>query len=149
MADAFATFYSSLTGLKLKKNKLTKAISVYNYGGVPIMSHFDDLDDIERKAIEGGFLVAITQFCNMKMSPPSPDEKMNIISFESKSSGVFLVVKSEHFIGSLLWREDLDVSIEQSKTALVDLLEHLEANCDCDNDDNVAFYIEQYVTNLM
>lgn len=147
IADAFAKFYSLLTGEKLEKNKLTKAISVYNKGGVPIISQYDDLDEIERKAIEGGFLVAITQFCNMKMKPD--DEDMNFIVFESKKAGSFVLARSAHFIGSLLWREDLNVTLEQSKIALADLLNHLEDNCDCSNEDQVSFYIEHYVTNMM
>ena len=144
MADAFSKFYTLLTGVQVKRNKLTKAISVYNYGGVPIVNQFDT--DIEKKAIEGGFLVAITQFCNMTL-PEGQDSQ--IISFESESSGTFLVAKSKHYIGSLYWTEDLGVEISQSKTALHDLLDHLENTCDHQDNDSIAFHVEHYTTNMM
>ncbi|MHA1793844.1 MAG: ADP-ribosylation factor-like protein, partial [Promethearchaeota archaeon] len=146
MADAFAKFFTLLTGEKIKRNKFTNAISVYNSGGVPIISHLDDTANIERKAIEGGFLVAITQFANIKLSD---DQSINIISFESEENGTFLVAKTKHYIGSLLWHEDLKVTIEQSKNALKDLLEHLENNCKHDDPENVAFHVEHYITNLL
>ncbi|MFX0101276.1 MAG: ADP-ribosylation factor-like protein [Candidatus Hodarchaeota archaeon] len=146
MADAFTKFYTMLTGEQVKKNKLTKGISVYNKGGVPIISQLDDVDNIERKAIEGGFLVAITQFCNLKMED---DEETNIISFESQKNGTFLVARSQHYIGSLLWQENLGVPIEQSKAALKDLLHHLENTCNHENEENIAFHVEHYTTNMM
>jgi GTP-binding protein SAR1 len=147
MADAFAKFYTMLTGQQVKKNKLTKGISVFNGGGVPIVSQFDTTtDEIEKKAIEGGFLVAITQFTRLKMDA---SDETNIISFESEGSGTFLVAKSQHYIASLLWTNDLGIPIEQSKTALLDLLDHLEITCIHEDVNNVAFIVEQYITNLL
>lgn len=147
MADAFVKFYSILTGEKIKKKKLTKAISVFDHGGVPIISHVDDDDDtIERKAIEGGFMVAISQFCNMKLGE---NEGTNIIAFESESNGTFLIARSSNFIASLLWREDLEIPMDQTKSALQDLLEHLEQFCKDSNEEGVTFHVEHYITNLM
>ncbi|MHA1681087.1 MAG: ADP-ribosylation factor-like protein [Promethearchaeota archaeon] len=146
IAEAFSKLYSLLTGKQIKKTKLASAISVYNRGGVPIINQLEDVDDIERKAIEGGFLVAITQFCKMKLSD---GEETSIIAFESKNSGTFLVAKSKHYISSLLWREDLKVPMEQSKEALMDLLEHLETTCDFEDENSVAFHVEHYTTNMM
>jgi hypothetical protein len=109
------------------------------------VSELDASETIEREAIEGGFLVAITQFTKLE-----PGDDINIISFESQDSGTFLVARSQNFIASLLWTEDLDVSIEQSKIALKDMLEHLEATCETPDDtDKVAFYVSQYISNMM
>ncbi|MBD3188062.1 GTP-binding protein [Candidatus Bathyarchaeota archaeon] len=146
MADAFVKFYSILTGEKIKKKKLTKAISVFNHGGVPIISHVDDDSTIERKAIEGGFMVAISQFCNMKLGE---NEETNIIAFESAKNGTFLIAKSSNFIASLLWREDLEIPMAQTKDALKDLLEHLEQFCKESNEEGISFHVEHYITNLM
>jgi GTP-binding protein SAR1 len=147
MADAFAKFYTMLTGEQVKKTKFTKAISVFNNGGVPIVSELDASETVEREAIEGGFLVAITQFTKMKLEPT---DEINIISFESQDSGTFLVARSLNFIASLLWTPDLDVTIEQSKSALKDMLEHLEVTCETPDDtDKVAFHVGQYISNMM
>ncbi|MHA1680921.1 MAG: ADP-ribosylation factor-like protein [Promethearchaeota archaeon] len=146
MADAFANFFSNLTGEKINRGKMASAISVFTSGGVPIISQVDTTENIEVKAIEGGFLVAITQFSNMKMKGAND---LNFISFESDSNGTFLVAKTTNYIGSCLWTKDLGIKIEQSKSALNDLLEHLEYNCNHKDEENVAFYVEQYITNLI
>lgn len=147
LSGAFAKFYTMLTGEKIRKTKFTNAISVFTSGGVPIISHYDSRDHVEKKSIEGGFLVAITQFSTMKMNDQS--DEVTFISFESESSGTYLVGKSQHFIGSLFWQRTLGVPIEQSKAALKDMLDHLEHVTDHSNEENVAFHVEQYITNMM
>jgi hypothetical protein len=124
------------------KQSLSKAISIYNHGGVPIVSEFESNDDIDRRSIEGGFLVAITQFSNMKL--PTGIQP-STITFESKERGTFIVARTDHFIGSLLWRKDLGVPMSQSKTALIDLLKHLETSCNCEDPDDVQSQVEQFM----
>lgn len=145
MADAFAKFYTMLTGEKVKKSVLAKAISVFDKGGVPIITTYNK-NEIERVAIEGGFLVAITQFSKMKMND---EDESSLITFESENNGTFVVAKSKNLIASLLWTEDLGIPIEQSKAALRDLLTHLELNATCEDTNSVAFHVEHYCTNII
>ncbi|NMC08632.1 MAG: GTP-binding protein [Candidatus Lokiarchaeota archaeon] len=144
MADAFAKFYTLLTGEKVKKNVLAKAISVFDKGGTPIVTTYNR-NEIERVAIEGGFLVAITQFSKMKMN----EDEESIITFESEKNGTFIVAKSKNLIGSVLWTADLGVPLEQSKSALKELLSHLETNASCSDTNSIAFHVEHYCTNII
>ncbi|MFX0101280.1 MAG: ADP-ribosylation factor-like protein [Candidatus Hodarchaeota archaeon] len=147
LSGAFAKFYTMLTGEKIRKSKFTHALSIFTSGGIPIISQYDSNDHIEKKSIEGGFLVAITQFSSMKMN--NDNDEVSFITFESESSGTYVVGKSQHFIGSLLWQKELGVPIERSKSALKDMLEHLENVSDYKNEEQVAFHVEQYITNMM
>jgi small GTP-binding protein len=144
MADAFAKFYSLLTGEKVKKNVLAKALSVFDKGGTPIVTTYNK-NEVERVAIEGGFLVAITQFSKMKMN----EDEESIITFESEKNGTFVVAKSKNLIGSVLWTSDLGVPLEQSKSALKELLVHLETNASCSDTNSIAFHVEHYCTNII
>ncbi len=144
MADAFAKFYTLLTGEKVKKNVLAKAISVFDKGGTPIVTTYNK-NEVERVAIEGGFLVAITQFSKMKMN----DDEESIITFESEKNGTFVVAKSKNLIGSVLWTSDLGVPLDQSKSALKEMLAHLEANASCNDMNSIAFHVEHYCTNII
>ncbi len=144
MADAFAKFYTLLTGEKVKKNVLAKAISVFDKGGTPIVTTYNK-NEVERVAIEGGFLVAITQFSKMKMN----EDEDSIITFESEKNGTFVVAKSKNLIGSVLWTADLGVPLDQSKAALKEMLAHLEANATCTDMNSIAFHVEHYCTNII
>jgi hypothetical protein len=122
---------------------LLKAITIYNQGGVPIVSQLDSLDEVSRKAMEGGFLVAITQFSNMKLDD---SDQMTTISFESKENGTFVITKTVHFIGSLLWKESLGLPIDLSKDALSGLLKHLETSCTAEDTEAVQQHAQQFIT---
>ncbi len=148
MADAFIKFYSLLTGENLKKNVFAKAVSVFDNSGDPIVTEVSNMVEIEKKVIEGGFLVALTQFSS------NFDERkdISVITYESQSDGTFIVAKSKSFIGSLLWTQDLGSTIENSTDALKDLLEHLESTCQYNQNkdkENVTFHVRHFVTNLM
>ncbi len=141
-----------LDGLKKKAGQkeeatrvaaLSKAITIYNQGGVPIFGQLNTLDEVSRKSMEGGFLVAITQFSSMKLAD---EDQMTTISFESKENGTFVITKTVHFIGSLLWQENLGLPIDQSKNALTGLLKHLEASCKADDIEAVQQHVQQFVT---
>lgn len=142
MANAFAKFYTLLTGEQVNKTTFARAISVFDTTGVPIVTEVDETR-FERSALQGGFLVAITQFSQMKLTGSK------FITFESKDSGTFLVYKSNNYIGSLLWTKDLGVTLEQSKEALQDLLNHLEDAVTPEDSKTVAFHVEHYVSNIM
>ncbi|HME51492.1 MAG TPA: hypothetical protein VKM55_04700 [Candidatus Lokiarchaeia archaeon] len=128
-----------------QRSNLSKAISVYNQGGVPIARDLDSTDDIDIRSIEGGFLVAITQFSNMKLQD---GVQPSTITFESKTQGTFIVKRTEHFIGALLWRKDIGVSITQSKKIIIDLLNYLETSCDCEDVECVQSHVQQFTANL-
>ena len=147
MADSFMKFYTLLTGEVIEKSVFAKAISIYNKGGAPILLHTQVNDDAEvnQKALEGGFLSAITSFSQMKMEA----NEMQIIHFKSEDSGTFVVARSTHYIGSLLWNEMLGVELSQSEDALRGLLNHLEKNANPNDDDSIKFITEHYITNLL
>jgi small GTP-binding protein len=145
MSNAFVKFYSMLTGKEVQKVNFAAAVSVYTSGGVPIITEMDQ-NKFERVALEGGFLSAISQFSRMKLPG---EEETKYILFESKDHGTFIVAQSHDFIGSLLWYKDLGVSVDQSKIALGDLLEHLESSCAGADQDTISFHVEHYVTNIM
>jgi small GTP-binding protein len=145
MASAFSKFYSLLTGKIIQKVNFAGAVSVYTNGGVPIITEMDQ-NKFERVALEGGFLSAISQFGQLKL----PDEsEAKFILFESAENGTFIVARSAHFIGSLLWYKDLGVTVDQSKVALGDLLGHLESSCASADQDTISFHVEHYVSNIM
>jgi hypothetical protein len=121
---------------------LSKAITIYNQDGVPIVSQLDSLDEVSRKAMEGGFLVAITQFSNMKLAD---EDQMTTISFESKENGTFVITKTHHFIGSLLWQEHLGLPIDFSKNALASLVQHLESSCKAEDTEAVQRHVQQFI----
>ena len=145
MANAFAKFYSLLTGESITKTTFASAISVFNSNGTPIATELDETR-YERQALQGGFMVAIGQFSEMKHPE---DAGTRFITFESKENGTFIVAKSKNFIGSLLWTSDLGVTMDQSKQALKDLLEHLEDTCNPSEIETVAFHVEHYTSNIM
>jgi hypothetical protein len=117
----------------LDLSRLSKAMTVYSQGGVPIVNQLDSMDEVSRKAMEGGFLVAITQFSNMKLA----DENETAT-----------ITRTPHYIGSLLWREDIGVPIEPSKAAILDLLKHLEVSCNAEDLESVQRCVQQYTSNL-
>lgn len=145
MADAFVKLYTVLTGENAKKNVIGKAISVFDKECVPIITTYNK-SDMVRIAIEKNLLFAIMQFSKIK---EADDVESNLITFESERNGTFIVAKSKNLIASLLWTEDLNIPIEQSKTALRNLLNHLESNVECEDTNSVAFYMEHYCTNII
>jgi hypothetical protein len=122
--------------------RMLKAITVYNQGGVPIVDQLDSIAEVSRKAMDGGFLVAITQFSNMKLAD---EDQMTTISFESKENGTFVVAKTVHYIGSVLWQEGFGVPLEQSKEALTGLLKRLEASCDPEDIETVQRLVRDFI----
>ncbi len=122
---------------------LMKAITIYNQGGVPIVSQLDSIDEVSRKAMEGGFLVAITQFSHMKLDDA---DQMTTICFESKENGTFVITRTVHFIGSLQWQEDIGLPIDVSKSALSGLLKYLETSCKAEETELVQQNVVQFIT---
>ena len=142
MADAFIKFYSALTGSQLKKNVVASAVSIYNKGGVPLISKARNDEQLNNDVIQGGFLSAITSFANMKMGNTS-------VKFESDKTGTFIIKSSLNFIGALLWNPRLSIPIEESEESLNELLNHLECMVEKDDPEMVSFYVTQYCTNMM
>ena len=140
MVDLFTKFYSILTGKVIKKNIVAKAISVYDTSGIPLVMNAKD-QQVDQTILEGGFLSAITAFANMKM------ENSNI-KFESKDNGTFVIMRSNNYIGALLWEKDLGTPLDYSEDALKDLLEHLENTSNGEQED-VELKVAHYATNLM
>jgi len=146
MVDAFMKFYSNLTGKKLKKNVMAHAISIYNTGGVPLITKSQSDAEIDEAAIQGGFLSAITQFANSKIGGSA-------VKIENGDGDIFIVRKSNNFIGALMWKDSLNVPVAESEEALVELLAHLEyseANAKENSVDveKLQFQLNQFCTNL-
>jgi small GTP-binding protein len=141
MVDLFTKFYSILTGKVIKKNIVAKAITIYDDSGIPLVINSNDAQ-VDQRILEGGFLSAITAFANMRMA-----ENTNI-KFESQDNGTFVIMRSNNYIGALLWTSDLDTPLDYSEDALKDLLEHLE-NTSNGSKDDVELKVAHYATNLM
>jgi len=142
MVDFFTKFYSILTGKVIKKNIVAKAITIYDNSGIPlVMNKASSAQQVDETILEGGFLSAITAFANMKM------ENSNI-KFESADNGTFLIMRSNNYIGALLWEKDLGTPLDYSEEALKDLLEHLENTSNGEQED-VELKVAHYATNLM
>lgn len=147
MVEAFNKFYVLLTGNKLEKGKYATAISLYEHSGEPILSQMLEDHEINQKALEGGFLSAMTSFSNHKFGENNGN---SVIKFESEEHGTFLVARSPHYIASILWTEDLGETIENSKDALLELLAHLEDSCpDPTERQKICQYSQHYMTNFM
>jgi small GTP-binding protein len=146
IVNAFVKFYSALTGDEIKRNAVAKAISIYNTGGIPIITESQTMEEINEKALEGGFLSAVTHFAKNKMGG-------NAIKFETDTGDTFIVRKSDNFIGALLWNHTLPVPIDESEDALKELLNHLETCMPGANDPNqteqVKYFLQQYATNMI
>ena len=142
MTDAFIRFYSILTGKKIKKNSVAKAISIYNTQGTPLTVQGKNDDDIKSTQFEGGFLSAITAFAETKVNN-------SCVKFESPQNGTFLILKSNNFIGALLWNDALEIPIDVSEEALKELLDHLESSKVYNTPDSVPIVVEQYCTNIL
>ncbi|MHA1681763.1 MAG: ADP-ribosylation factor-like protein [Promethearchaeota archaeon] len=68
MADAFTKFYSLLTDEHIEKNVLTRAISIYNASGNPIITQCDTSLELDTATIEGKFKVFVTKFTDSQES---------------------------------------------------------------------------------
>ncbi|NMC07201.1 MAG: hypothetical protein GYA24_18435 [Candidatus Lokiarchaeota archaeon] len=123
--------------------KLLGTITVYNQGGVPVVGLLDSIDEVSRKAMEGGFLVAITQFSNMKLAD---GDQMTTISFESRENGTFIVTKTARYIGSMLWQDTSGVPMDAAKEALAELLRRLEASIDPEDQDGVRKLVKDFIS---
>ncbi len=142
MTDAFIRFYSILTGQKIKKNSVAKAISIYSTQGTPLTVQAKDEDSIKSTQFEGGFLSAITAFAETKIHS-------SCVKFESPQNGTFLILKSENFIGALLWNDALEIPMNVSEEALKELLDHLESTKVYKEPKDVPLIVEQYCTNIL
>ncbi len=141
MVDFFTKFYSILTGKVIKKNVVAKAITIYDNSGIPLVMNSSG-QNVDQTILEGGFLSAITAFANMKGMVNSN------IKFESQDNGTFVIMRSNNYIGALLWNNELDTPLEYSEDALKDLLAHLESNSNGERQD-VELKVAHYATNLM
>jgi small GTP-binding protein len=139
MVDFFTKFYSILTGKVIQKNVVAKAITIYDNTGIPLV--MNTRDNVDQSILEGGFLSAITAFANMKMANSN-------IKFESQDQGTFVIMRSNNYIGALLWQKDLGTPLDYSEEALKDLLDHLENTCNGAKED-VELKVAHYATNLM
>ena len=144
IVNAFMKFYTALTGEKIKRNVVASAISIYNTGGIPLVTQTKNDDEFNEKAIEGGFLSAITSFAQNKIGGSA-------IKFETETGDMFIVRKSDKFIGALLWKKELSVPVEESEDALRELLNHLESCVPNGSgyEEHVEFYLNQYATNML
>ena len=131
-----AISYSLIFDQQIKKNSVTKSISIYDNQGTLLSRNVEGMTSSQ---LEGGFLVAITAFA---------EEKIHncCVKFESDQNGTFLILKSKNFIGALLWNDELDLPIDISENVLDELLDHLESNKACRNPELIPSIVEKYCT---
>ena len=129
-----AISYSLIFDQQIKKNSVTKSISIYDNQGTLLSRNIEGMKSTQ---LEGGFLVAITAFA---------EEKIHncCVKFESEQSGTFLILKSMNFIGALLWNDELDLPIDISEQVLDELLDHLESTKAYRNPESIPTIVDQY-----
>ena len=134
--------YPVLTDHQTRKNSVAKSISIYNNQGTPLTVQSNNDDGIKSTRLEGGFLVAINTFAEQKIHN-------SCVKFESDHNGTFIILKTHNFIGSFLWNDDSELSIEDSEETLEEILSHLESIKAYREPDLVQFIVEQYYTNIL
>ena len=143
MADTFAHIYSILTGDKIKRHVIAKAISLYDQYGQPLVIKAEHGKEYNQAIIQGSFLSAITSFLQQTHSKESTEMKIDL------GDKVFIVERKHGYIGALYWDKEVEVSLEEAHEGLKDILNHLEYSADWNNPEDVKVQFEQYCSNLL
>jgi hypothetical protein len=85
---------------KFVKKSVASAISIFNNSGIPIITQAKNENELNREIINGGFFSAVSNFAKLGLGLNDASVK-----FESPSTGVFIIRRSEHFIASILWHD--------------------------------------------
>lgn len=140
--DAFLCIESFLTGKEYFKQRMAKAISIFDKGGSPIVIQTDELS--KQELFKGCMYAAITEmFKTLNGGTP-----LNMMG-NCESGEIVLIHKTENFIGTLVWTKDLDVDMKTARDALESLMEHIEGLGHNKDLEDVKMHIVQYSSNLM
>lgn len=140
VVKAFKKIYRKLTGKNLKNKLKTRALTIFDKGGVPLTS--TSSDDI----LKGGLFSAITNFIEKSFNSE--------LSRLELGGHTILFKRSNHFMGSIVVDESENASLTEAEDGLDELLCHLENMCpeaqkETYDEEKVKFLVEQYSTNLI
>lgn len=143
IVNAFSKIYSSLTGSRLTKRIMPKAITVFDQGGVPLIT----TEGVDRDAsiLRGGLFAAITSFVK-----ESFNSELNQLKLENN---LIIVQRSKHLMGSIVIEGSDKIDAKEAEVGLHELLEHLENMCpelekNQTNSDKIEYLVQQFSTNI-
>ncbi|MHA2338339.1 MAG: ADP-ribosylation factor-like protein [Candidatus Hodarchaeales archaeon] len=140
IVKAFMKIYYKLTGKQLSKKISTKAITIFDQGGVPLTSSSDE--DI----LQGGLYTAINTFVK-----ESFQSNLDHLKF---GENLIIFKRSKNLLGSLVISTRDSKNIKDAEEGLHELLYHLEHMCpELEKNgrvsDKIEFLVQQYASNLL
>ncbi|MFX1277995.1 MAG: ADP-ribosylation factor-like protein [Promethearchaeota archaeon] len=140
IVKAFMKIYYKLTGSQLTKKINTKAVTIFDQGGVPLTSSSDE--DI----LQGGLFSAINSFVKQSFHSDLDQLKFgdNLIIFK----------RSKNLLGSIVINNGDRVNVKYAEDGLDELLTHLENMCpelekNQTDSGKIEFLVKQYASNLL
>lgn len=140
IVPAFMKIYYRLTGKQLSKKISTKAITVFDRGGIPLTSSSNQ--DI----LQGGLFAAINSFVQESFNSELNQLKLG--------EHVIIFKRSQHLMGSIVLNEKDSVDLTEAEDGLNELLCHLENMCpelekqELDSS-KIEYLVQQYASNLL
>ncbi|MFX0175149.1 MAG: ADP-ribosylation factor-like protein [Candidatus Hodarchaeota archaeon] len=140
IVKAFMKIYYKLTGKQLTKKLSTKAVTVFNQGGVPLTSSSNE--DI----LQGGLFAAINSF--VKESFKSDLDQLKI------GDNLIIFKRSKNLLGSIVINSGDSVNVKDAEDGLYELLCHLEHMCpeleiEQLDSEKIDYLVKQYASNLL
>jgi small GTP-binding protein len=140
IVKAFMKIYYKLTGKQLNKKISTKAVTIFDQGGIPLTS--SSKEDI----LQGGLYAAINSFVKESFHSDLDHLKFgeNLIIFK----------RSKNLLGSIVISTRDSVNVRDAEEGLDELLWHLEHMCpeleqQQTDSDKIEFLVKQYASNLL
>jgi hypothetical protein len=140
IVKAFMKIYYKLTGKQLNKKISTKAITIFDQGGIPLTS--SSKEDI----LQGGLYSAINSFVKVSFQSDLDHLKFgeNLIIFK----------RSKNLLGSIVISTRDTLNVKDAEDGLDELLWHLEHMCpELDkqqtDSEKIEFLVKQYASNLL
>ncbi len=137
LMDALAKIISFLINEPVQKHIFGKIVSLYNKDREVLLTRGVNDNGIQ------------SQLKNFEMEINTIPEEFKVYYKDFRDNQKIIFLKSSQFIGSILWSSDLGVSIDQSENVLFELLEHLENLTKSNDNNDIIFYTEHYLTNII
>jgi len=140
IVKSFMKIYYKLTGKQLSKKLSSKAVTVFNQGGIPLTSSSNE--DI----LQGGLFAAINSF--VKESFKSDLDQLKI------GENLIIFKRSKNLLGSIVINTGDSVNVKDAEDGLFELLCHLEHMCpelerEQLDTEKIDYLVKQYASNLL
>ncbi|MFX1420441.1 MAG: hypothetical protein ACFE9N_16170, partial [Promethearchaeota archaeon] len=140
IVKAFMKIYYKLTGKQLSKKISTKAVTIFDQGGIPLTS--SSKEDI----LQGGLFAAINSF--VKHSFHSDLDQLKF------GDNMIIFKRSKNLLGSIVINNRDNINLKYAEEGLDELLCHLEHMCpelekNETDSGKIEFLVKQYSSNLL